>query len=171
MDPALRDDRELHALLRKAVEYLESENADDPNRPVRTTPAEVRDSLRRLLTIRPPARCRRTCTSGSTPFCRTNGRSRARWMRCRWRRCRPRLQIPVSRQRSVWRSGKATSRGWLRMRSSTPPTPTCRVVFGRSMPVSTTRFTLNREYPPVPTALTDRAIGIAGDVGYVIGAI
>jgi O-acetyl-ADP-ribose deacetylase (regulator of RNase III) len=58
MHPASRDDRELLALLRKAVEYLESENADgraDTNRPVGTTPAEVRDSLRRLLTIRPPA--------------------------------------------------------------------------------------------------------------------
>lgn len=58
MDPASRDDRELLALSRKAVEYLESENADgriDPNRPVGTTPADVRNSLRRLLTIRPPA--------------------------------------------------------------------------------------------------------------------
>src|SRR5688572_20500066 len=55
MDPA---SRKLLALLRKAVEYLQSENADgraDPNRPVGTTPAELRDSLRRLLTIRPPA--------------------------------------------------------------------------------------------------------------------
>jgi O-acetyl-ADP-ribose deacetylase (regulator of RNase III) len=58
MDPALRDDRELLALVRKAVEYLEIESADGrvgPNRPVGTTAAAVRDSLRRLLTIRPPA--------------------------------------------------------------------------------------------------------------------
>src|SRR5688572_19715722 len=58
MGPVSRDDHELLALLRKAVEYLESENADgriDPNRPVGTTPADVRNGLRRLLTIRPPA--------------------------------------------------------------------------------------------------------------------
>ena len=58
MDPLSRDDRELLALLRKAVDYLESENANgraDANRPVGTTPAEIRDRLRRLLTIRPPA--------------------------------------------------------------------------------------------------------------------
>lgn len=30
---------------------------------------------------------------------------------------------------------------------------------------------INREYPSVPAALTDRAIGIAGDAGDVIGAI
>lgn len=57
MDPASRDDRELLALLRKAVEYHQSENADgriDPNRPVGTALADVRNGLRRLLTIRPP---------------------------------------------------------------------------------------------------------------------
>jgi O-acetyl-ADP-ribose deacetylase (regulator of RNase III) len=58
MHPQSRYDRELLALLRRAAEYLETENADaraDPNRPVGTEPAEIRDGLRRLLTIRPPA--------------------------------------------------------------------------------------------------------------------
>jgi hypothetical protein len=57
MDAASFNDQDRLALLRRAVEYLEAEHGTrvGRNRPAREEPAETRDSLRRLLTVRPPA--------------------------------------------------------------------------------------------------------------------
>jgi hypothetical protein len=56
--PESPHDPELLTLLRRAVEYLETETGDgraDPGRPVGKEAAEIRGDLRRLLTVRPPA--------------------------------------------------------------------------------------------------------------------
>jgi O-acetyl-ADP-ribose deacetylase (regulator of RNase III) len=57
MDMASLNDHDRLALLRRAVEYLEAEDGIrvERNRSAPEEPAETRDSLRRLLTVRPPA--------------------------------------------------------------------------------------------------------------------
>jgi hypothetical protein len=57
MVPESRDDRELLALLKRAVDYLETEDTNgrvERSEPARERSDEIRGRLRRLLTVRPP---------------------------------------------------------------------------------------------------------------------